>query len=112
MAQTLRSTKMTSRRRSAILQAVVAGLMFGGVWLGRPLSAEAQARGTLQVTAQVVDTKASFDGLQAARVALRQAAAGTQNANIGTVSTLAQVSIAQPATGRSDLVVTIDYAKN
>ena len=106
------STTMTSRRRSAITRAVVAVLVFGVVWLGRPLNAEAQARGTLQVTAQVVDTKASYDGLQAARVALRQAAAGTRNANIDTVSTLAQVSIAQPATGRSDLVVTIDYSKN
>src|SRR5438128_6454042 len=112
MARTPMSTTMTSRRRSAITRAVVAVLVFGAVWLGRPLSAEAQARGTLQLTAQVVDTKASFDGLQAARVALRHAAAGTQNANIDTVSTLAQVSIAQPATGRSDLVVTIDYSKN
>ena len=104
------STTMTSPRRSAITRAVLAVLVFGGVWLGRPLNAEAQAGGTLQVTAQVVDTKASYDGLQAARVALRHAAA--RNANIDTVSTLAQVSIAQPATGRSDLVVTIDYSKN
>jgi hypothetical protein len=86
--------------------------LVGALWLGRPLSAEAQARGTLQVTAQVVDTKPSFDGLQAARVALRHAATGTQNASIDTVATLAHVSIAEPATGRSDLVVTIDYSKN
>src|SRR6266702_8455826 len=106
MARTTMSTTITSRRRSAITRAVVAVLLFGVAWLGRPLNAEAQARGTLQVTAQVVDTKASYDGLQAARVALRHAAAGTRNANIDTVSTLAQVSIAQPVTGRSDLVVT------
>ena len=112
MARTPMSTTMTSRLRSAITRAVVAGLVLGAVWLGRPTTAEAQARGTLQVTAQVVDTKASFDGLQAARVALRHAATGTPNANIDTVSTLAQVSIAQPALGRSDLVVTIDYSKN
>ena len=112
MARAPMSTTMTSRRPSAITRAVLAGLVFGAVWLGRPATAEAQARGTLQVTAQVVDTKASFDGLQAARVALRHAATGTPNANIDTVSTLAQVSIAQPAIGRSDLVVTIDYSKN
>src|SRR5437899_11019589 len=106
------STTVTGRRGAAITRAVVAVLVFGAVWLGRPLSAAAQARGTLQVTAQVVDTKASFEGLQAARVALRHAAAGTRNANIDTVSTLAQVSMAQPATGGSDLVVTIDYSKN
>src|SRR2546430_4300585 len=88
MTRTPMSTTMTSRRRSAITRAVVAGLVFGAVWLGRPTTAEAQARGTLQITAQVVDTKASFDGLQAARVALRHAATGTPNANIDTVSKL------------------------
>ena len=103
---------MANRRRCSVPRVVGAAVLVGSVWLGRPLSAEAQARGTLQVTAQVVDTKPSFDGLQAARVALRHAAAGTQTASIATVSTLAQVSIAEPATGRSDLVVTIDYSKN
>jgi len=103
---------MANRRRPGLARVVVALVVVGAAWLGRPINAEAQARGTLQVTAQVVDTKASFDGLQAARVALRHAAAGTQNANIDTVSTLAQVSFAQPATGRSHLVVTIDYSKN
>jgi len=103
---------MTSRRPSAITRAVLAGLVFGAVWLGRPATAEAQARGTLQVTAQVIDIKASFDGLQAARIALRQAAAGTESSNVDTVPTLAQVGIARPPQGRSDLVVTIDYSKN
>src|SRR5438094_4270673 len=112
MSRSTMTTARRNRRRSAIARAVIARVRFGAVWLGRPTTAEAQARGTLQVTAQVVDTKASFDGLQAARVALRHAATGTPNANIDTVSTLAQVSIAQPALGRSDLVVTIDYSKN
>lgn len=103
---------MANRRRSPVAQALMVGLVLGAAWVGRPVNAEAQARGTLQVTAQVVDTKASFDGLQAARVALRHAATGTPNATIDTVSTLAQVSIGQPALGRSDLVVTIDYSKN
>jgi hypothetical protein len=103
---------MPNRRRPGLARVVVALVMVGAAWLGRPINAEAQARGTLQVTAQVVDTKASFDGLQAARVALRQVAAGTQITNIDTVSTLAQVSIAQPPQGRSELVVTIDYSKN
>src|SRR5207302_5516429 len=112
MARAPMSTTMTSRRPSAITRAVLAGLVFGAVWLGRPATAEAQARGTLQVTAQVVDTKASFDGLQAARVAIRQVATGTQITNVDTVSTLAQVTIAQLPQGRSELVVTIDYSKN
>src|ERR671922_1201558 len=99
---------MTNRRGLPVVRAVVTGLAFGAIWLGRPSAAEAQARGTLQVTAQVVDIKASFDGLQAARAALQHAAAATsQTSGINTVSTLAQVSITQPV-GRSDLVVTID----
>ena len=103
---------MANRRRSVVTRVVVAGLLFGAAWLGRPINAEAQVRGTLQVSAQVVDTKASFEGLNAARVALRQAAAGTQVVNLDTVSTLAQVSVARLPQGRSDLVVTVDYSKN
>jgi len=103
---------MANRRRSAVARALVVGLVLGAAWLGRPVNAKAQARGTLQVTAQVIDTKASFDGLNAARVALRQAAAGTQGTNIETVSTLAQVSVARLPQGRSELVVTVDYSKN
>jgi hypothetical protein len=103
---------MANRRRPGLARVVVALVVVGAACLGRPIRAEAQARGTLQVTAQVVDTKASFDGLQAARVALRQVEAGIQITSIDTVSTLAQVSIAQPPQGRSELVVTIDYSKN
>ena len=103
---------MANRRRSTLARVVVAAVVVGAAGLSRPVHAEAQARGTLQVTAQVIDTKASFDGLQAARVALRQASAGAQNSDLDTVSTLAQVSIAQHPQGRSELVVTIDYSKN
>jgi hypothetical protein len=102
---------MVNRRLSPIARMVAVALVFGTAWLARPIHAEAQARGTLQVTAQVVDTKASFDGLQAARVALQQVAAG-KNPSIDTVSTLAQVSVGRPAVGPSDVVVTIDYSKN
>ena len=103
---------MANRRRPGLARIVVALVVVGAAWLGRPINAEAQARGTLQVTAQVIDIKASFDGLQAARIALRQAAAGTESSNVDTVPTLAQVGIARPPQGRSDLVVTIDYSKN
>jgi hypothetical protein len=103
---------MTDRRRSQVARVAVTVLLFGAALLGSPTHAEAQARGTLQVTAQVVDTKASFDGLQAARSALRQVAAGTQTTNVETVPTLAQVSVSRPSQERSELVVTVDYAKN
>ena len=112
VAQTARSTQVANRRRSTLARVVVAAVVLGAAWLSRPVHAEAQARGTLQVTAQVIDIKASFDGLQAARIALRQAAAGTESSNVDTVPTLAQVGIARPPQGRSDLVVTIDYSKN
>src|ERR1700752_1761749 len=97
MAQTSRSTQMANRRRPEVARVVVTALLFGAALLGRPSRAEAQGRGTLQVTAQVVDTKVSFDGLQAARTALRQVAAGTQATNVATTPTLAQVSISQPS---------------
>ena len=103
---------MANRRRCSVPRVVAVALVFTAAWLARPARAEAQARGTLQVTAQVVDTKPSFDGLQAARVALRQMAAGTESSDLDTVSTLTQVSISRPQQGRSDLVVTIDYSKN
>ena len=103
---------MANRRRSTLARVIVVAVVLGAAWLSRPVHAEAQARGTLQVTAQVIDTKASLDGLQAARSALRQAAAGTQSSDLDTVPTLAQVSVARPPQGRSELVVTIDYSKN
>src|SRR5213082_951709 len=111
MAQAPRSRQRPNRRRSSLARVVGAAVGLGAICLSRPVNAEAQARGTLQVTAQVVDTKPSFDGLQAARIALRQAAAGTQSSDLDTVPTLAQVSIARPPQGRSELVVTIDYSK-
>ena len=111
-AQTPRSRQMPNRRRSSLARVLGAAVVLGAICLSRPVNAEAQARGTLQVTAQVVDTKASFDGLQAARGALRQVASGVQSTNLDTVSTLAQVSMTGPSERRSELVVTIDYSKN
>jgi hypothetical protein len=70
----------------------------------RPTTAEAQARGTLQVVAQVVDPKPSYEGLQAARTALVS--------RTDAVSTLAHISVAYPAEPRSAVVVTIDYSNN
>ena len=103
---------MANRRRSAFTRTLVACLVFAAAWFVRPINAEAQARGTLQVTAQVIDTKPSSDGLQAARVAVQHGTMGARASRLDTVQTLAQISVAQPSQGRSDLVVTIDYSKN
>lgn len=70
-----------------------------------PIAAEAQARGTMQATATVVDTRPSFDALQAARGALQP---GVHK----TVATVAQVSVERPASRPGTIVVTIDYSRN
>ena len=70
----------------------------------RPTVAEAQARGTLQVSAEVVDPKPSYEGLRAAQVAL-----STKN---DAVSTLAHVSVAYATEQHPGVVITIDYSHN
>jgi len=71
-----------------------------------PRIAEAQARGTLQASATVVDTRTSFASLEAARNALRPAA------DRPAVATVAQVSVQRPEQRPSAVVVTIDYSRN
>ena len=102
---------MGSRNRSLMSRIWwVAVLLVGGATL-LPVAAQAQARGTLQVFAQVVDTKVSSDGLRAGKVALHQAAS-TSGAPQTAVSTLARVSVAYPTEQRSSVVLTIDYSSN
>lgn len=75
--------------------------------------AEAQARGTLQASATVVDTRPGFAALEAARE-IAHYWASRRTTSSSAVSTVAQISITrrhdlvdQPA-----LVVTIDYLRN
>jgi hypothetical protein len=93
-------------RCSGILKvlSVVTVLLVGAAFA--PRTAEAQARGTLQATATVVDTRTSFASLEAARDALRPAA-GRRH-----VATVAQVSVQRPEQRPSAVVVTIDYSRN
>ena len=80
-----------------------------------PGTAEAQARGTLQATATVVDTRQGFGALDAARSAVRAATDSRLDSRIGsseTVATVAQVSVERPTTRPSTVVVTIDYSRN
>jgi hypothetical protein len=102
---------MKNHRANLIPQSLwLAGLLFGAVALV-PVAAQAQARGALQVYAQVVDTKVSSAGLQAARQVI-QAAVSPTTTQHDAVSTLAHVSLAQAPEQRTALVVTIDYSKN
>ena len=93
--------------------AVVALVVLGGA--GLPAAAEAQARGTLQATATVVDTKQGFGALDAARAAVHAATDSRLDSRIGsldTVTTVAQVSVERRANQSTALVVTIDYSRN
>ncbi|HEV8401233.1 MAG TPA: hypothetical protein VGQ18_15495 [Gemmatimonadales bacterium] len=93
--------------------AVVALVVLGGA--GLPAAAEAQARGTLQASATVVDTKQGFGALDAARAAVSAATDSRLDSRIGspdTVTTVAQVSVERRANQSSALLVTIDYSRN
>ena len=102
---------MRSRSRCLVSRVSWLGaLVVGGSTL-LPVAAQAQARGTLQVYAQVVDSKVSSDGLKAAKAALRDAPS-TSGAARAAVPTLARVSIAYATEQRPTVVLTIDYSSN
>lgn len=103
---------MSGLKRSDVLRSVAVAALVLGASVLRPAIAEAQARGTLQVTAQVVDIKASSQALQTARATLYGAPASSSPRSSDAVSTLAQVSVAYPTAARAAVVVTIDYSKN
>lgn len=102
---------MAAQPRVSIPRVIAAAALLAAGSLLRPAAAEAQARGTLQVSAQVVDSKVGSDGLQAARVALRQAATGTAAVQIAP-ATLAQIRLAPSRELPGSLVVTVDYSKD
>jgi hypothetical protein len=106
---------MSAGSRFSYLKTLAVGalVLLGAAAL--PATAEAQARGTLQASATVVDTRQGFGALDAARSAVRSATDSRLDSRIGsreTVATVAQVSVERPATRPSALVVTIDYSRN
>jgi hypothetical protein len=75
-----------------------------------PSVAKAQNRGTLQVSARVVDSRPSFAALEATRALAQDLAAGRSTGR-ETVATVAQISVTRkPAT--REVVITVDYSKN
>ena len=70
--------------------------------------AEAQARGTLQASATVVDTRQGFEAL----TLVRQAVTDSRIESAHTVTTVAQLSTARRATEPNTLVVTVDFSRN
>jgi hypothetical protein len=102
---------MRAPSRFSYLKALAVGalVLLGAAAL--PVAAEAQARGTLQATATVVDTRQGFGALDAARSAVRSVI-DSRIGNREAVATVAQVSVERPANRPSALVVTIDYSRN
>jgi len=102
---------MPHRSRFTILKGILLTTLIAGASVAMPRLASSQARGSLQVTATVVQTQGSVAGLQAAHEALIGfAATGQSLAN--DVTTVAQVQVVPDAQTPGQLVVEIDYLKN
>src|SRR5437667_12239959 len=105
---------MPHRCRFTIPRAIALPVLLAGAVLLLTRVASSQARGSLQVTATVVQTQADFDGLKAAnQAAVNWAANGEQATN--DISKVAQVTITRPADARdeasADVVVSIGSLK-
>jgi hypothetical protein len=86
---------------------LVAVLVVGALTLvGR--DAEAQARGTVQATATVVDTRQGFEALSA----VRQAVTNSRIQSEPAVATVAQISTERPISKPSTVIVTVDFSRN
>ena len=109
---------MNAASRFSYLKTMVVGTLVVLGAAALPAAAEAQARGTLQASATVVDTRQGFGALDAARSAVRSAQSAADSRldsrieSRETVATVAQVSVERPATRPSAVVVTIDYSRN
>ena len=115
----LQELAVADRRMSWTLK-TLALVAIPAIWIAlQPRAAEAQARGTLQAVATVIDTRPSFEGLRAAHAAV-SAWSGAVETSRDSVQTVAQVSVEptvaiSPETRRpqpSALVVTVDFLRN
>jgi len=102
---------VSTRRPTLVLYTLAALVPVFGADLLRPAAAEAQGRGSVQVYAQVVDTKAGSEALQLARTAVRDFAA-SGHVRHDAVSTVAQITVARRPEEPTALIVTIDYSTN
>jgi len=102
---------MFHRSRCTILKAILLTALIGGASVAMPRLARSQARGSLQVTATVVQTQGSVAGLQAAHEALIGFVATGQSVP-NDVTTVAQVQVVPDVQTPGTLVVEIDYLKN
>jgi len=87
---------------------ICATIAVGALVLG-PSVAEAQSRGMMQVSANVVSTDNAFRALEAARTAVRAGVPTAAGRSINGAPTVARVAVTEE---RQTLVVTIDYSRN
>ena len=100
----------TVTKRTGLIQSlVICGTIAIGALGIFPTVAEAQSRGTMQVSANVVQTDNAFRALEAARMAVRSGSTIDAGRSINGAPTVARV-----ATVRENraVVVTIDYSRN
>ena len=102
-----------SLKQSSVAKLSLLGALVGAALFVAPSLAEAQARGTLQATAVVVNTAPAFEVLRGVQAATRQWVRndGQQES---TVATLASITITegQRSANARAVVVTVDYSRN
>lgn len=102
---------MSPRIWHSALVPVAALLSLAGVETVAPRAAEAQARGTLQVAAVVVNTAPALEAIQATKAAFQQPR-GWNSQHSNSVATLATVRVISPSTDADRVVVTVEYTRN
>lgn len=97
-------------QRTGMIAKVVTMVTIAIVAIGiAPAIAEAQARGTLQVSAQVVSTDNAFRVLDAARAAVSSVTGSSATRGVETAPTVARVTVARDP---RSVVVTINYSQS
>ena len=101
-----------SLKRSESSKGMWLGALIGAVLVAAPSLAEAQAHGTLQATAVVVNTAPAMDALRSAQAVAKHWV--TNRHHESTVATLATITVREDSRTGSlrELVVTIDYSRN
>lgn len=96
--------------RPRMIAKVVTAVTFAAIAIGiAPAVAEAQGRGIMQVSANVVSTDDAFRALQAARQAVASVTQPTVASRTDDAPTVARVSIVRDP---RSLVVTINYSRS
>ena len=96
----------SSKLIAKLVTAVTLGIVTFGI---TPMVAEAQSRGTMQVSAQVVGTDNAFRALDAVRAAVSGVVRSDAARRTDSAPTVARVTVARDPKA---LVVTVDYSRS